>query len=98
MLRHPIHYMNRKYLYISVAIVVLAGVAIFVGHHTKDPVKKVETQGYNVAEWTLAKKCSDGTDIYQLADGDYAVWRGQDENDQHWVKLAAGVTPDDYCD
>lgn len=89
--------MNRKYLYLSLALLIVVSIIIFIGYLTKDPDKKVEAQGYNIAEWTLAKKCADGTDIYQLLDGEYAIWRGQDENDQHWVKLSSGVSPDQYC-
>ena len=47
-----------------------------------------------VQEFTLTKKCNDGTDIYQIDGGSYATWDGQ--NNQ-WVKLSPGVTPDQFC-
>ena len=48
-----------------------------------------------VSDFTLSKKCSDGTDIYQIEGGSYATWDGQNSQ---WVKLSPGVTPNDYCD
>jgi len=47
-----------------------------------------------VQDFSLTKKCSDGSNIYQIDGGSYATWDGQ--NNQ-WVKLSPGVTPDQFC-
>ena len=43
--------------------------------------------------YTLSKKCNDGTDVY-LVDGQYATW---DRPNEQWIMLSPDVTPDDYC-
>lgn len=63
----------------------------------KETQTTTETQASEpviVTEFTLSKKCADGTNIYQISGGDYATWDGQ--NNQ-WVKLSPGVAPNDYC-
>ena len=77
--------------------VILIAASLAVTACAKAPQEKQEdtTQAPTVVEeFTLSKKCSDGTDIYQIDGGNYAKWDG--ENSQ-WIKLSPGVTPDDYC-
>lgn len=64
-------------------------------HETQETVTETQVLQTVVTEFTLSKKCGDGTDVYQIDGGEYAIWDGQ--NNQ-WVKLSPGVAPDDYCD
>lgn len=90
--------MLRKGLYTTAALAAIWIIVLLSGILTEEPKEsQTVTNSYNFAEWTLTKKCSDGTEIYKLSDGDNAIFRGENENDQHWVKLTPGVTPDDYC-
>ena len=55
--------------------------------------EKTETADTTATNFTLSKKCNDGTDVY-IRDGGYAVWDGAGG---YWINLSPDVTPDDYC-
>lgn len=84
---------------VAIALIITSIMAVAFTPDEASTVQNDTPGGYYIAEWTLSKRCVDGTEIYQLADGDYAVWVGEgEEKDYHWVKLSPGVEPDRYCD
>ena len=78
------------------AILIIASLSVAACAKEPEQPGQVVSTGPTVAsDFTLSKKCSDGTDIYQIEGGSYATWDGQNSQ---WIKLSPGVTPDDYCD
>lgn len=53
-----------------------------------------ETSHPIVRDFSLTKKCSDGTDVYRLSDGTYTTWDG---TNSMWVPLSPNVSPNQYC-
>lgn len=92
---NPSHFYILKVAAIGVIVLTVLVAGISFTLRSTDKIKSAG--GSPIAEWTVAKQCIDGTEVYQLSDGTYALWRGENENDQHWTRLADGVDPDDYC-
>jgi hypothetical protein len=80
-----------------VSILLLAALALAGCQKTTDIPSENSTETTTeavsiVEDYTLTKKCSDGTNIYQIEGGIYATWDGS-----NWVKLSPGIMPDQYC-
>ena len=76
----------------SKVIFVFAALAL-AGCQKVEEDRTVSTESTGSVNYTLSKKCNDGTDVY-LVDGQYATWDGTNEQ---WIMLSPDVTPDDYC-
>ena len=77
------------------ALLVLSSLALPACTREQPSVAQEASQDPTVVqEFSLTKKCNDGTNIYQIDGGSYATYDGQ--NNQ-WVKLSPGVTPDQFC-
>jgi phage-related tail fiber protein len=65
---------------------------------TVDPLSQQAQQAI-IASWKVVRECNDGTTVYKLADGTYAIWVSKDNTTGagHWDALADGITPDSYC-
>ena len=72
---------------------------IFLSACSSDP-KETESveqiaEIYIEDRFTRKRQCSDGTLIYELSDGTYAVY--VENPTPTWVPLSPGVTPENYC-
>ena len=51
-----------------------------------------------IAPWQIVRECPDGTTIYKLETGQYAIWIDPSETAEgHWDALVDGVSPEAFC-